>query len=286
MATYAIGDIQGCYEPLLALLDHLDFDQRADHLWLTGDLVNRGPCSLEVLRFVRDLGTGAVTVLGNHDLHLLALAYAAHPPKRKDTLAQVLRAPDRDELLDWLRSRPLIHHDAGLGYTVIHAGLPPQWDLDAALRCAGEVEAALRGAQAADFLQHMYGDYPARWEETGNGWERLRFITNCLTRLRYCDAEGRIDFADSGPPGTQRPGLMPWFRVPGRASAGLRIVFGHWSTLGPFHAPGLHGLDTGCVWGGHLTALRLEDGQTFAVPCAQSQTPHLRPPRTVEEAVD
>lgn len=284
MPTYAIGDIQGCYEPLLDLLDKLAFDEQADKLWLTGDLVNRGPCSVEVLRFVRDLGPAAVTVLGNHDLHLLALAHVAPPPKRNNTLTPVLRAPDREELLNWLRQQPLIHHDGRLGYTLLHAGLPPQWDLDAALRHAGEVEAVLRSAQASDFLHHMYGDYPARWGEARDRWGRLRFITNCLTRLRYCDAEGRVDFRCNGPPGTQLPGLVPWFRAPGRASAGLHIVFGHWSTLGPFQAPGLQALDTGCVWGGHLTALRLEDGQRFTVACPRSQTPHLRPPPSVPEA--
>ncbi|MGD8308867.1 MAG: symmetrical bis(5'-nucleosyl)-tetraphosphatase [Chromatiales bacterium] len=262
MATYAIGDVQGCYEELRRLLDRLAFDPAVDRLWLVGDLVNRGPHSLRTLRFVRDLGDTAVTVLGNHDLHLLALAYgnARHASGR--SLERVLDAPDRDELMDWLRTRPVLHQDPELGFTLVHAGLPPQWDLAAALARAQELEETLAGPGCAAFLRAMYGNEPALWRDDLEGHDRLRFITNCLTRLRYCDPEGRLALAEKGPPGTQPPPLLPWFQVPGRATAEERILFGHWSTLGYREGDNVWALDSGCLWGGRLTALRID----LAVP--------------------
>jgi bis(5'-nucleosyl)-tetraphosphatase (symmetrical) len=268
LATYAIGDIQGCYDPLRRLLDALGYEPHRDRLWLTGDLVNRGPRSLEVLRFAAGL-RNVVCVLGNHDLHLLALAAGAPAARRrsKDTLDEVLAAPDRDELLAWLRSQPLVHHDAKLGWLMVHAGVPPQWDLERTLACGREVEAVLRGDDADRFLASMYGDEPAVWSSTLRGPERWRFITNCLTRMRYCDAGGRLDLASKGPPGSQPEGLQPWFRAPGRATKGVPIVFGHWAALGFLHEDDLLALDTGCVWGGSLTAVRLDGAlQRVSVP--------------------
>ena len=274
MAVYAIGDVQGCFRELQLLLNKLRFDPASDRLWFAGDLVNRGPQSLETLRFVRNLGAAAVTVLGNHDLHLLATVAHAGKLKPKDTLRPILDAPDRAELLDWLRERPLLHHDAELGYTLVHAGLPPQWDLALAQTCAHDVETILRGADHAEFFGHMYGDEPTLWVDELTGWERLRFITNCLTRLRYCDADGRIALAHKGAPGSQPDGLYPWFELPQRGSRDLKIVFGHWSTLGERSDPGVYPLDTGCLWGGQLTALRLDGPPRWTrLPCAGVRTP-------------
>ncbi len=269
MATYAIGDLQGCYREFEALLEAIAFDRAVDRLWLVGDLVNRGPQSAAVLRSVIALGDRAVTVLGNHDLHLLACAYVPSvKPRRRDTLEEILTAPDRDIMLDWLRHQPLLHHDAALGYTLVHAGLPPPWDLATAQSCAAEVESALRGENFADFLAHMYGDKPARWDMQLSGHARLRLITNCLTRIRYCSADGGIDLTDKGEAAAAN-GLTPWFAMPSRASADLRIVFGHWSTLrlprAQWQGLGVYPLDTGAVWGGDLTAMRLEDGALFQV---------------------
>ena len=276
MAVFAVGDIQGCYDELMQLLERIRFDPAEDSLWLTGDLVNRGPKSLEVLRYVRDLGRRAVCVLGNHDLHLLAVAAGAAPSKAGDTLDAVLRAPDRDELLHWLRQLPLLHHDAALGYTLIHAGLPPQWDLATAEACAWELEAVLRGDDYRDFFRHMYGNEPRRWSAALTGTERLRFIVNCYTRMRYCDADGALDLKAKGAPGSQAAGLMPWFEVPGRLTQGLHILFGHWSTVGEIRDRNVHALDTGCVWGGRLTALRLDgdgSGGWYCVDCPGAQPP-------------
>jgi len=258
MAVYAIGDVQGCFDELRRLLDALRFDPAGDTLWFTGDLVNRGPGSLETLRFVRDLGSSAITVLGNHDLHLLAVARGGARLKRKDTLDALLAAADRDALLDWLVARPLLHHDAGLNWTLIHAGLPPQWDLVQARSCANEVETVLRGARCVDFLERMYGDRPDTWDTALDGWDRLRFIVNCLTRMRYCDPAGRLALEAKGPLGTQPEGCLPWFDMPGRASRGARIVCGHWSAFGYVVRDDLLALDTGCLWGGALTAQRLD----------------------------
>ena len=274
MAVYAIGDIQGCLHELQQLLALLAFDPHKDRLWFAGDLVNRGPQSLETLRFVRGLGDAALTVLGNHDLHLLAAACDPARIKTKDTLNPILDAPDRDELLDWLRRQPLLHHDTQLGYTLVHAGLPPQWDLATAQTCAREVETVLRSAECREFFTDMYGDEPDIWDAALTGPARLRFITNCFTRLRYCDAEGRLALQYKGAPGSQPDGLLPWFEVPGRNSRDLNILFGHWSTLGQRDDPGIFPLDSGCLWGGQLSALRLDETvQWLRIPCAGARRP-------------
>jgi bis(5'-nucleosyl)-tetraphosphatase (symmetrical) len=258
VAVYAIGDLQGCYDEFRALLDRLRFDPARDRLWLAGDLVNRGPGSLECLRFVRSLGASALTVLGNHDLHLLAVAAdAGRGAKKGDTLDAVLDAPDRDELLAWLRMRPLLHEDRELGWTLIHAGLPPQWSVADAAVCARDVERVL-AIDADAFYARMYGNEPDRWSPGLAGYDRLRFTVNCLTRLRYCTTDGTLLMKPKGPPEAAPPGAIPWFRVPGRRSAGERILFGHWSALGWHTEDGVVSLDTGCVWGGQLTALRLD----------------------------
>lgn len=273
MAVYAIGDIQGCYEPLQALLRKIRFDPARDRLWFTGDLVNRGPQSAQVLRFVRGLGRSAITVLGNHDLHALARAAGATSGKYRDTIDDILHAPDREELLGWLRERPLLHHDSDLGFTLVHAGLLPQWDLAVAQACAREVETVLRGVAAIDFFSAMYGDKPNRWDERLSGWERLRLIVNAFTRLRYCDRDGRVDLSEQGPLGTQARDLFPWFQVPGRNSVTLRLVFGHWASLGIWNADGVIGLDSGCVWGNALTAVRLDGAarEFISVSCPRVQ---------------
>lgn len=261
MPTYAIGDIQGCYDDLQRLLEKLKFDPGCDKLWFAGDLVNRGPKSLEVLRFVKGLGKRAVTVLGNHDLHLLAVWQHTHLHfKSNDTLQSILDAEDGDVLLHWLRQQPLMHYDKKLDYAMVHAGLPPQWKLKKALKLAAEVEAVLRGDDFHDFLDNMYGNKPNLWDEKLKGWDRLRFIVNCFTRLRYCSAEGKLELKQKGRPGKQEKGDLPWFQVPDRKSRKKRIIFGHWSTLGLHLADGVRGIDTGCLWGGSLTALRLDDG--------------------------
>lgn len=278
MRMFAVGDIQGCYKPLRALLDRLRFDPSQDRLLLCGDLVNRGPESLQVLRYVRALGPAALTVLGNHDLHLLAVAHGGKPGRR-DTLDEVLAAPDRDELLDWLRRQPLAWQEPRSGTLLIHAGLPPQWTVARTLELAAEAGAVLSGAGARRFLASMYGDEPDLWDESLQGLPRLRFIVNALTRLRYCTPEGRLALRQKGAPGTQPAPLLPWFEAPQRRSAGTPIVCGHWSTLGRVHWPQqqLHGLDTGCVWGGRLTALELGSGALHELPCPQQQAPGHEP---------
>lgn len=258
MAVYAFGDVQGCHDELQRLLERLNFDPDQDELWFTGDLVARGPKSLQTLRLLRELGKRVVSVLGNHDLHLLAIAEGIHSEKPRDALRQVLDAPDAGELLAWLRQRPLAHYDAQLGFLMVHAGLPPQWNLDTTLSCAREVERLLRGEDYRQLLQHMYGNEPAQWDPALAGPERARFIVNALTRMRFCTREGRLDFEHKGSPGSQPPELLPWFQVPQRKCAALDIVFGHWSTLGNARSPHAWALDTGCVWGGKLTALRLD----------------------------
>ena len=276
MAVFAVGDIQGCFEELKQLLDRIHFDPAEDSLWFTGDLVNRGPQSLEALRYVKDLGKHAVCVLGNHDLHLLAVAAGTAGAKPGDTLDAVLAAPDRDELLHWLRQLPFLHHDRALGYTLIHAGLPPQWDMALAQSAARELETALRGADHREFFRHMYGNEPRRWSPELRGMERLRFIVNCFTRMRYCNPEGDLDLKAKGAPGTQPPGFMPWFEIPDRRSHELHILFGHWSTVGDIQGQNVHALDTGCVWGGRLTALRLDgddSGSWYCVDCPGAQRP-------------
>ena len=266
MATYAIGDVQGCFDDLQALLARIGFGAR-DRLWFAGDLVNRGPKSLEVLRFVRDLGGRAVTVLGNHDLHLVAQYEGVEKLKAKDTFQDVLDAPDSGELVAWLRAQPLMHLEGA--YAMVHAGLLPQWTIARARGLGGEVSAALAGGAYREFLRHMYGNQPARWDDALAGWDRLRVIVNAMTRMRYCDAEGRMELKTAG---TEPPkGYRRWFET--RAPEKQTLVFGHWSQLGLAFAPGVAGLDSGCIWGGRLSALRLDDRTLFQVACPGYQEP-------------
>ena len=264
MATYAIGDIQGCYAPLERMLDRIAFDPAGDRLWIVGDLVNRGPDSLRVLRLLRDLGDAASIVLGNHDLYLLMVDAGLKRSLGDDTLYQVLEAPDREELIDWLSCLPLLRVQGE--YVLVHAGLLPGWTVTRAEALAGEVSAALAGKRAKEFLLNLAGNQPERWSDGLRGWDRLRVIVNAMTRLRFCSAEGRMDLRAKGAPQKAPPGMMPWFRVPGRESLTHTIVCGHWSALGFYREPGLIALDSGCVWGGKLTALRIEDGAVFQVP--------------------
>jgi bis(5'-nucleosyl)-tetraphosphatase (symmetrical) len=260
MAIYAVGDLQGCLDELELLLERLHFSRTRDRLWFVGDLVNRGPRSLDTLRYVKALGDAAITVLGNHDLHLLAVARGGGAWKTGDEgLQPIIDAPDADELLDWLQSRPLLHRDAALGVTLLHAGLPPQWDLQTAQSCALEVQRKLAGESAGQVYERMYGNDPDVWSDDLEGWRRIRFTINAFTRLRVCDTRtGRLALKFKGPPSTAPEGTQPWFRIPWRKSAGARIVFGHWSALGYVHEDGVLGLDTGCVWGGALTAQRID----------------------------
>ena len=258
MAVYAVGDIQGCADELQLLLDTLEFNPERDKLWLVGDLVNRGPKSLETLRIVKALGNAAICVLGNHDLHLLALALTGKAQTKDDSLQPVLEADDCGELIEWLRHRPLAHFDESSNSLMVHAGVIADWSVQDVLDRAAEVEAVLRSNNPEAFLNVMYGREPDRWSDDLTSMERLRFITNCLTRIRYCTADGQLDFDHKLGLGTQPEHLVPWFDLPDRANADTRIVFGHWSTLGFLHTGHLVALDTGCVWGGTLTADRLD----------------------------
>lgn len=276
MSTWAIGDVQGCFEPLMALLEKIHFDPSRDGLWFTGDLVNRGPESLATLRYVKSLGQAAKTVLGNHDLHLLAIANGHQALRASDSIKDILEAPDREELLAWLRNRPLAIHDADIDCLLVHAGVAKDWSLADTLARADEVEAVLRADDHDTLLAGMYGNQPDQWSDRLQGLDRLRFIINAFTRMRYVDAAGRLDLSEKGAPGTQPPGLMPWFAVPGRKTENQRIVFGHWSTLGDSGHPRSIGIDRGCLWGGQLTALRLDASpQITCVNCRQQQQPDL-----------
>ena len=257
MAVYAVGDIQGCLEPLERLLASLKFRPRKDQMWFVGDLVNRGPEPLETLRLVMNLGSSAKVVLGNHDLHLLALAITGSTRTEEEDLRAVMKAKDRETLINWLRHQPLAIHDPDLNVLMVHAGVIPEWSAKKVLRLAGEVEAALRGKKPDRFLSAMYGNNPDRWTGKLTGDERLRFITNCLTRIRFCRPDGSLDFDAKGPPESQ-PELIPWFDMPDRKTRKLRIVCGHWSALGFLKRPDLLALDTGCVWGRELTAIRID----------------------------
>lgn len=259
MAIYAIGDIQGCFDELQQLLKKIQFNPEKDYLWFAGDLVNRGPKSLEVLRFIKGLGNRAISVLGNHDFHLLAL-WKGHQrnSKENDTLAPILAADDCDELLEWLRQRPLFHHDKKLGISLVHAGLPPQWTLKKALKYAREVEAVLRGSQFDEFLANMYGNLPNRWSDELQGWDRIRFMVNCFSRIRFCSQSGELDLKMKGGPAEEDSQYHPWFRIDGRKSIDNPIIFGHWSTLGIHHENNTISIDTGCLWGGTLTAIRVD----------------------------
>lgn len=266
--TWAIGDIQGCLDSVLDLTARLPADA---NLWLTGDIVNRGPRSLDSLRWAMAQGDRLVTVLGNHDLHLLAVAAGIRKAHRTDTLDDVLAAPDHDALIDWVRSRPLAHFDQG--WLMVHAGVLPKWSVERTLELADEVQRVLAGPRWIDFLREMYGNEPARWSKSLRGHDRLRVIVNALTRLRFCTASGEMEFktkegADSAP-----NGYFPWFDVPGRATAGAPIVFGHWSSLGLIDRPDLLAIDTGCLWGRELTAVRLSDRAVMQVKCPGALEP-------------
>ncbi|MBI4986257.1 MAG: symmetrical bis(5'-nucleosyl)-tetraphosphatase [Rhodocyclales bacterium] len=274
MATYAIGDIQGCYDPLRRLLDHIRFDAAGDRLWFVGDLVNRGPQSLEVLRFVRSLGEAALVVLGNHDLHLVMLAEGYGKASKEDTLAAVLAAPDCAELTDWLRAWPLFHVEGE--FAMVHAGLLPQWTVSQAQTLSDEVQAALTAADYREFLAHMWGSEPTAWRDDLAGWDRLRVVVNAMTRMRFCRPDGSMEFrapGAKGPPGRGPDGCVPWFDAPRRASADHTLVCGHWSALGFRQDANLLALDSGCLWGGSLTAVRLEDRRVFQLPCRRQIEP-------------
>lgn len=269
MATYAIGDLQGCADELEALLAQLAFDARRDRLWFVGDLVNRGPKSLAALRRVHALGERAVVVLGNHDFHLLRRAAGHGRERADDTLDEVLEAPDAPQLLDWLRQRPLMHAEGG--YAMVHAGLLPQWSIDKALALAHEVEAALRGPRHREFLGALYGAEPRAWRDDLEGWDRLRVIVNAMARLRFCTPSGEMAVEAKGKDAP--PGHQPWFEL--RPADEAAIVCGHWSALGLKLSERLVALDTGCVWGGSLTALRLDDRTLFQLPCRGYRTPEV-----------
>lgn len=258
MAIYAIGDVQGCYDCLKRLLDKIRFDPGSDRLWFTGDLVNRGPRSADVVRLIVSFGDRAITVLGNHDLHLLAVGTGAVKASTHDTFRDVLQANDSKSLLTWIASCPLFHHDAEVGFSLTHAGLLPQWSISDASRLAREAEAVIRRPDAPVFFKHMYGEEPDCWNDALTGWDRLRLIVNAFTRVRFCSVDGRMNYRLNGPPGTQTSALLPWFQIPWRRSRDERIVFGHWSSLGLWNRDGVIGLDTGCVWGRQLTAARLD----------------------------
>jgi bis(5'-nucleosyl)-tetraphosphatase (symmetrical) len=271
VSHYAIGDIQGCHAEFCQLLDVIGFSPQRDRLWLVGDLINRGPASLAVLREVRALGDAAVTVLGNHDFHLLVAAAGHTTLHDDDTLAPILEAPDRDELVGWLARRPLVVAEDGL--LMVHAGLLPSWSAAAAVALSREVEAALAGPGADAFLAGLYGDEPRTWRDDLDGLDRLRAIVNACARMRFCTAEGTMEFREKRGPERAPPGFRPWFLHAHRASARSTIVCGHWSTLELKLAPNLLMLDSGCLWGGTLTAVRLADRRVFQVPSRAPATP-------------
>ena len=279
MALYCVGDIQGCDDAFERLLATIGFSPSRDTLYVLGDLVNRGPDSAAVLRRCITLGDSVRPLLGNHDLHLLAAAYGTRRPSRRDTLQDILLAPDRDEMLEWLRHQPLarrVHHGGG-DLLMVHAGVLPQWTAEETLAYAGEVEAVLQSREFAGFLQQMYGNSPDLWSPELQGTDRLRVIVNALTRMRFCSPEGRMDFESTESASEAPPGLVPWFDAPGRRTQNTLIAFGHWSTLGWLNRADVLGLDTGCVWGGCLSAVRfgttLADRERCHVECPQAQMP-------------
>ena len=271
MADYAIGDVQGCYEPLQRLLDKIQFNERNDRLWFVGDLVNRGPESLAVLRFIKQLPCTPKICLGNHDLHLLCQLFLDHAkPWDEDTLQEILTAPDRDELGHWLRQQSLLIHDSDLNVVMCHAGIAPIWNLSQAKARALELEQALSSDHYHAFLSHMYGNKPDHWSEDLTGVDRLRIICNYFTRMRLCNAQGDLCLSYKGIIEQAPPQLYPWYNVPSRSEIDADVVFGHWAALqGQCPQPRIHAIDTGCIWGGPLTALRLQDKQRFSVPGAR-----------------
>lgn len=270
---YLVGDLQGCCDALERLLAKIGFSPSRDHAYFLGDLVNRGPASLATLRRLQGLGDAATCLLGNHDLHLLAAAEGARPAGRQDTLTEILTAPDRAALLEWVRQQRMAVHEKG--WLMVHAGVVPQWDVATTMAVAGEVEARLRSPDFGDFLRVMYGNDPARWLGELTGHDRLRFVVNVLTRIRFVAEDGTLDLETKEGAGAAPAGFHPWFEVPGRRTQGVPIAFGHWSTLGLVNRPDLLALDTGCVWGGHLTAARIDGGrrEIVQVSCETSQTP-------------
>jgi bis(5'-nucleosyl)-tetraphosphatase (symmetrical) len=271
MSHYVVGDIQGCHDEFRQLLELIAFSKDHDRLWLVGDLVNRGPDSLGVLRTVKELGAAATTVLGNHDFHLLTVAAGHRKPHRHDTLSPILDADDREELLTWLRTQPLVVHSGDL--LLVHAGLLPSWTPATAIMLSREVETVLASDAHDDFLRCLYGDLPVRWDGTLTGYDRLRVIVNACTRLRYCAADDSMDLAEKRGPAYTPAGFAPWFAQPGRRSASVTVLCGHWSAVQLMLAPRIAMLDSGCVWGGTLTALRLDDQRLFQVPSRQSLVP-------------
>ncbi|MDH4456370.1 MAG: symmetrical bis(5'-nucleosyl)-tetraphosphatase [Candidatus Methylopumilus sp.] len=271
MATYAVGDIQGCFHSFQSLLKRIQFNPTSDKLWLVGDLINRGSGSLEVLRWVFEHQSSIVTVLGNHDLHTLVVAEGFVSAHRSDTIKALLDAPDADELLSWLRHQPLLHfeHDC----LMVHAGLLPQWTAAKAQSLAQEVHQALSADNYREFLKHMYGNQPVQWDDALTGYDRLRLITNAMTRLRVCTQAGEMEFNFKGELASLPLGFLPWFELEDRVSADTTIVFGHWSAIGLRQTNNVYALDTGCLWGGALTAIRLEDKAVFQVPCHVDDAP-------------
>lgn len=273
MSIYAIGDIQGCYRELRELTEKINFDPALDQLWFVGDLVNRGPESLETLRFIRSLKHSAVAVLGNHDLHLLAVSEGLRKLKKKDTLKPILEAPDAAELLDWIRHRPILHYEALINSAMAHAGIYPAWTLEEAMSLAGELEQTLQSPGYRDFLIAMYGDSPSSWEDSLTEHHRLRFITNSFTRMRLVNSAGALDLVTKSGLEQIPQSLTPWFRVPDRKNQNTRIIFGHWATLGFHQENNVIALDTGCVWGGQMSALKLDntDSTLAQIDCEDKQ---------------
>ncbi|EXF92184.1 diadenosine tetraphosphatase [Pseudomonas fluorescens HK44] len=285
MATYAVGDLQGCLEPLQCLLKRVAFDPAKDHLWLVGDLVNRGPQSLETLRFLYSIRESLVCVLGNHDLHLLAAGYNIERLRKADTLREILEAPDREDLLEWLRQQKLMHYDEQRDIALVHAGIPPQWSLRKALKCAAEVEEALRDDnRIAPYLDGMYGNEPLKWDGDLKGVARLRVITNYFTRMRFCTSDGKLDLKSKEGLETALPGYAPWYAHPQRKTRSQKIIFGHWAALqGKCNEPGIFALDTGCVWGGSMTLMNVDTGERLHCKCdAQGNTQPYVPPTPAE----
>ncbi len=271
MSIYAIGDVQGCYKELMELLALIDFDLGKDQLWFTGDLINRGPQSLEVLRFVKNLGDNAITVLGNHDIHYLAVASGAVSITKQDTFQDVIQATDAKNLFDWLRYRPMIHYDKIKNFLLVHAGIPPVWDITTALHCAHEVEEVLRGQNYLEHFIKMYENFSGSWQNTGmNPQERFNLIINYCTRMRFVDSEGNLElqYKDKENPDEQPANYFPWFKMPSLLAPEINVIFGHWAALGgKTDIPHRFAIDTGCCWGDALTALRLEDLHYFSVKC-------------------
>ena len=272
MSTYAIGDVQGCYRQLKELLVKLEFKSDKDKLWFAGDIVNRGPDSLKTIRFIKSLEDNAVTVLGNHDLHLLAIANGRKKQGKRDTIQPILEASDSDSLLDWLLHRPLVHYQEKNHICLVHAGVYPDWSLRQILNYSKELETVLQGPKSHEFFHHMYGDKPSKWSENLNGWDRLRFITNCFTRMRYINDDLKLRLKEKGAPVNKKDGIHPWFAFD-MEEKDLNIVFGHWSTLADPKEKHFYPLDTGCLWGGKLTALKINSKlkKRTSIKCPKSQ---------------